>query len=93
MKGPAAADAPTVATREIVAMPPEVDPTAVVETALGELRERARQPHVHTAALAVDPLSWTVIRFTLWRRRSAEIDTEWWQVLHLSNPHFDEILG
>jgi hypothetical protein len=92
LQGPAATGAPTLATREFVVMPPDIDPTIVVERARDELRERAKQQHVHTVALAVDPLSWTIVRFTLWRQRAADATTEWWQVLHLSTPHFRDIL-
>jgi hypothetical protein len=93
LRGEAAKAAPILATRIIEPMPADCDPVGPVEKALGELRSRARQEGVHTTALAVDPLNWSILHFTLWSERDAEADGTRYQVLHLSTPHLDEIAG
>ncbi|HEV2676787.1 MAG TPA: DUF4865 family protein, partial [Aliidongia sp.] len=91
-RGRAAATAPTMATRVLQPMR-DGDPAPAVEQALDEMRQRAGHPDVHTTALAVDPHSWALVHFTLWRERVAAVRDPWYQVLHLSTPHLHEIAG
>ncbi|GAA3092886.1 hypothetical protein GCM10020001_005380 [Nonomuraea salmonea] len=46
---------------------------------------------MHTAALAVDPHHWQLVRFVLWAETSAQDAdaTERYEVLHLSAPALD----
>ncbi|WP_395673747.1 DUF4865 family protein [Inquilinus sp.] len=92
LAGPDRGGVPRHATRHIVPMPAEADPTSPVAEAVADLRRRARQPGVHTAALAVDPRSWELVRFTLWTDPAAAKDSTLYQVLHLSTPYLGEII-
>ncbi|MEU3771805.1 DUF4865 family protein [Streptomyces sp. NPDC032472] len=93
--GPARTAPPRAASRRLTAVPCDADPdrtglglTALVEREAEELRQLARQEGVHTAALAVDPHHWQLLRFVLWAETSApdEDATERYEVLHLSAP-------
>ncbi|RLU87545.1 DUF4865 domain-containing protein [Streptomyces griseocarneus] len=86
--GPAQDIAPRTASRHVTSLPADEDPTAAVRSALDGLRRTARHPDVHTTALAVDPLRWQLLRFTLWRDAvpAGEPATERYEVLHLSEP-------
>jgi len=48
-------------------------------------------PGVHCTALAVDPLSWEFVHFTLWADQAPETSGLRYEVLHTSTPHFDDI--
>ena len=74
---------PRAATRRITALP---DDLTGERRALDEL---AASPDVHTAALAVDPRTWELVRFTLWAEDAP--DDAAYQVLHLSSPHLTDI--
>ncbi|GHC54599.1 DUF4865 family protein [Streptomyces cinnamoneus] len=92
--GPARAAAPRAASRRLTPLPAGADPAALVEDALGELRDLARTEGVHTAALALDPRHWQLLRFVLWETAvpaTAGTQDERYEVLHLSAPHLDAI--
>ncbi|MGW2600677.1 DUF4865 family protein [Streptomyces klenkii] len=87
--GPArgAGAAPRAASRRLTPLPAEGLAEAVAaETAA--LRELASRDGVHTAALAVDPHHWQLLRFVLWAEAvpPGEDVTERYEVLHLSAP-------
>jgi hypothetical protein len=44
--------------------------------------------NVHTAAVAVDPATWELVRFVLWRHEPEEAGTRY-EVRHLSTPELD----
>jgi hypothetical protein len=90
LPGGARGQAPVLATRSVEPMA-EGDPQALVAQALQQLRRRADHPAVHTTALAVDPLGWSMVHFTLWRERVPEATGTRFQVLHLSTPHLHEL--
>ena len=86
-RGPAFASTPRAATRRTQPVPPGIDPTSFVARELGSLREHAAVPGVHSAALAVDPRLWELIRFTLWEHSAPRQDGDIrYEVLHLSSP-------
>jgi len=60
---------------------------ADLDAEIADLAELARRDDVHTTALVVDPLSWELIRVTLWAERGPGR----YEVLHTSAPHLDEI--
>ncbi|RZQ64603.1 DUF4865 family protein [Amycolatopsis suaedae] len=62
--------------------------TTLIEREAQQLRRLATQDGVHTAALAVDPHHWHLLRFVLWADSPAgdEYATEHYEVLHLSSP-------
>lgn len=92
--GPARGAAPRAASRRrtpLSANDPGLTGTGLTEEIRGELtalRELAGHDEVHTAALAVDPHHWELVRFVLWRDFPAPLDNdaEHYEVLHLSAP-------
>jgi hypothetical protein len=80
----------TTATRTLTTLPPDIDPATALTTELAGLRTDAEHPDVHTAALAVDPYAWQLMRFTLWRDHPADDVGERYQVLHLSTPRLPD---
>ncbi|HWK47894.1 MAG TPA: DUF4865 family protein, partial [Stellaceae bacterium] len=92
-QGPAWGSAPAQATRLIEPIAADADPTAAVEAARGQMRRRANLPGVHSSALAIDPLSWSLVHFTLWRDAVHKTSGIRYQVLHLSMPEWDAIVA
>ncbi|MEV8632977.1 DUF4865 family protein [Streptosporangium sp. NPDC051023] len=91
--GPARAAAPRAASRRLTPLPADPDTTGLgLTTRIGEeveeLHALARHGGVHTAALAVDPYHWRLLRFVLWQDAvpREEETTERYEVLHLSAP-------
>ncbi|MFE7561578.1 DUF4865 family protein [Kitasatospora sp. NPDC057500] len=87
-RGPADG-APATATRRIERFPEDTDPAEAVEQALAALPDH---PDLHTAAVAVDPHRWELLRFALWR--AAAPDTapgSRYRVHHLSSPELDRL--
>lgn len=77
--------------RETIALPEQADRAAAHAQAQADSRERATQPHVLATWIALDPLAWRSVRFTL----LAELDdaahtpdahTATYEVLHLAQP-------
>jgi hypothetical protein len=93
--GPARAAIPKAASRRLTPIPADSDSdsdgtglAALIEQEVEELRVLARREDVHTAALAIDPQHWQLMRFALWKDTVAleEAATERYEVLHLSAP-------
>jgi Domain of unknown function (DUF4865) len=88
--GPARATTPRAASRRLTAVPAGAgtDLPALISQEVSRLRDLAHRDGVHTAALAVDPDRWELLRFVLWADTSApdEDATERYEVLHLSSP-------
>jgi hypothetical protein len=91
--GPAAQSRPMRATRLVEPFAPDIDPASVVDLAKDEMARRARQPGVHTTAIAIDPQSWKIVHFTLWTDIAMDVPGIRYEVLHLSVPHLQEILS
>jgi hypothetical protein len=89
-RGRSAGSMPATASRRITALPqPTSDDAAVsIDDAMAELNALAERPDVHTAALAFDPHTWQLLRFTLWTNRvpADAKANECYEVLHLSEP-------
>ncbi|MGW7580363.1 DUF4865 family protein [Kitasatospora sp. NPDC054768] len=84
-----AAAPPTTATRETVRLPESADPAEAVERALADL---PTHPALHSAAVAVDPSRWELLRFALWHGPAPEDEPGVrYQVLHLSRPELDRL--
>ncbi|GAA2134857.1 DUF4865 family protein [Kitasatospora kazusensis] len=75
---------PRTATRRTEALPEGADPAAATARALAEL---AGRPGLHSAAVALDPDRWELLRFALWHDTAPDDhrDTRY-EVLHLSRP-------
>ncbi|WP_242893172.1 DUF4865 family protein [Actinomadura litoris] len=93
--GPARAALPQAASRRLTSIPsdPDLDGTGLglselIEWEVGQLRRLSGHDGIHTAALAVDPQHWQLVRFVVWADSSApdEEATEHYEVLHLSAP-------
>ncbi|MFI1994463.1 DUF4865 family protein [Actinoplanes sp. NPDC020271] len=82
LAGPGREVAPLAASRRLTPVGTDLDQE------LSQLRDIARLDGVHTAALAVDPDRWELLRFVLWAgTAAADHDaTERYEVLHLSSP-------
>ncbi|MEV6201930.1 DUF4865 family protein [Streptomyces sp. NPDC051771] len=98
--GPARTAAPASASRRLTAIPSDMDPdgtglglSAFIEREVEHLRQLRDHEGVHTAALAVDPHHWQLMRFVVWADSSApeEEGTERYEVLHLSAPGLGEL--
>ena len=93
--GPARAGVPQAASRRITALGEEGDPPGSglalaeqIARETQELEDLARREGVHTAALAVDPQHWRLLRFVVWQDAvpAQEEFTQRYEVLHLSAP-------
>ncbi|GAB2771414.1 DUF4865 family protein [Streptomyces daliensis] len=88
--GPARGAVPRAAERRTWVLPPGEDVGAHAGAALDGLRELARQPGVHTAALGLDPHRWELVRFVLRDGTTAPGEGDgngedaYYEVLHLS---------
>jgi hypothetical protein len=91
LAGPARGEAPRIATRRVEPIAADIDPAAVVAEAVADLERYARARGVHTAALAIDPRSWELVRFTLWSEAAPAEEGEAYQVLYLSTPELSAI--
>ncbi|WP_116246372.1 DUF4865 family protein [Nocardiopsis sp. FIRDI 009] len=96
--GPARGSTPRWATRRLTEVPTGSDTTGTgtaeaVRREIDAVCELARHDGVHTAALAVDPERWRLVRFVLWRDAAGEPDdaAERYEVLHLSAPHLNDL--
>ena len=87
---------PRAASRRLTQIPADSDPdgtglglAALIEREVQKLGILARRDDVHTAALAVDPHHWQLMRFALWNDTIAPgeaASAERYEVLHLSTP-------
>ncbi|WP_116199058.1 DUF4865 family protein [Amycolatopsis circi] len=87
LAGPARATSPKFATKRGRLLPDSGE----IERELDELAQLSRNPAVHTTALAVDPLRWEAVRFTLWTTAPTEDTDVRYRVLHLSRPNIDQL--
>jgi hypothetical protein len=100
LAGPARTEAPKAASRRLTPLPADPDHdatglglTALIEQETVELKALAQRDDVHTAALAIDPRHWELLRFVLWADTVPldEEATERYEVLHLSAPGLAEL--
>ncbi|MFF1869754.1 DUF4865 family protein [Kitasatospora herbaricolor] len=86
--GPAVDAVPLSATRRTERIPEGTDPAEAVERALAELPE---DDALHSAAVAVDPARWELLRTALWRDGPPERAGTRYQLLHLSRPGLHDL--
>jgi Domain of unknown function (DUF4865) len=93
--GPARDTTPRTASRRLTVLPTDPDPedtglalSGRIEREIEELGTLAQRGDVHTAALAVDPGTWQLVRFVLWEGAvpAGHDATERYEVLHLTAP-------
>jgi hypothetical protein len=82
-----------LATKRIESIVPDVDPAEAILAARANLVDRARDPGVNLAALAVDPRTWELVHFTLWSRDPPEDAGTRYQVLYLSTPGIASVVS
>ncbi len=92
--GPASAELPGWATLHSSPIPPHVDPAPFVANATQEARIASQESGAHTTAVAVDPVNWKLIRFSLRTEcPGPNPDVEIFSVLHLSRPGHEKLTG
>ncbi|MEK2489706.1 DUF4865 family protein [Kitasatospora purpeofusca] len=80
---------PVAATRLTERLPEGADPAEAVERALAELPDH---PDLHTAAVALDPARWELLRIALWGAAApAGTPGTRYRVHHLSSPELDRL--
>ncbi|WHT17118.1 DUF4865 family protein [Crossiella sp. CA-258035] len=88
--GPAHADSPISATTELTTLR-TAEPGTAVQAAIADLTAHAATPGVHCTALAIDPRTWELLRYTLWCAEPPAEAGVHFQVLHLSRPELDQL--
>ncbi|MCX4756735.1 DUF4865 family protein [Kitasatospora purpeofusca] len=87
--GSAGPPGPVAATRLTERLPEGADPAEAVERALAELPDH---PDLHTAAVALDPARWELLRIALWQAVApAGTPGTRYRVHHLSSPELDRL--
>ncbi|WP_181772084.1 DUF4865 family protein [Amycolatopsis pittospori] len=90
-EGPAFGTPPVAAGKHVEPIPAEADPVTFLGEALDGLREHLRIDGAHSGALAVDPHTWQVVRYSLWSGEAPKSDEVRYTILHLSSPHLDKL--
>ncbi len=90
-EGPAFDTPPLAAGKHVERIPVETDPVEFLGAALDGLREHVRQEGAHSGALAVDPHTWELVRYSLWHQEAPTSDEVRYRILHLSSPHLSEL--
>lgn len=91
-RGPAVDITPRQASCSTWRLPFGEPPARAVGQAVVELTGAAGRPGVHSAALAIDPHRWELLRLTLWQDEAPpEPGAERYDVLHLSRPGLDAL--
>lgn len=84
--GPARDTVPHAAVVSTSTMEPFADPQPVAEQGARWLTDQLGREHLHSAVVALDPRTWQVVHFTLWKEAPADEDGARFEVLHLSQP-------
>lgn len=90
-EGPAFGTPPVAAGKHVEQVPAETDPVEFLGEALDGLREHVRQDGAHSGVLAVDPRTWQLVRYSLWRDEAPKSDEVRYRILHLSSPQLGEL--
>ena len=90
-RGPASAEAPVFATREVRALPDDVAPGDALARELGA--PGPAEDGWHSEAHAVDPSRWELVRFVLWSAVPGRVPAGCtpFDVLHASTPHLADL--
>ncbi len=87
VSGPAANDMPRLATRETMAIAPDVDLAIAAATARTASRKMASAPGLHSQFVGLDTESWQWLRFSLWcTSLPPTVGGERFEVLYLAMP-------
>lgn len=85
-RGPEFGAAPVVAHKQLRTIGPDTPPAAEIASALAEAEARAQQPGTHSVAVAIDTVSWQLVRLSLLTEPAEDARVQQYQVLHLSAP-------
>lgn len=94
LAGPGRDTVPAAASRRLTGLPADADPHDTglglaerIDREISQLADIAARDSVHTAALAIDPSTWRLVRFVLGREDALDEEaTERYEVLHVSSP-------
>ena len=86
-RGPDYRATPTTATRKITDLEHDTD----VNVALTAARSTSEQRGLHSSALAIDPTSWQLVRFSLWQADAPADTGVRYEIGHLSRPMIDQL--
>jgi len=87
VSGPAANDVPRFATRETMAIAPDVDLAVAVPEARAASRTMASTPGLHSQFVGLDTESWQWLRLSLWcTPPPSTVGGERFEVLYLAMP-------
>ncbi|WP_424921898.1 DUF4865 family protein [Streptomyces sp. wa1] len=85
-EGPDPEARPRTAVRRRERIGDDVRPAAAMEAALEESHRLADTPGAVATALALDPLHWELLHFSLWEHEPPRMPGDRYEVLHLSAP-------
>jgi hypothetical protein len=83
--------APEFATRSVELIAADAEVGDVAERAVAELGDHVKDGNAHSAAIAIDPRRWELVRFTLWRSMPAAGAGVSYRVLHVSAPGLSDL--
>lgn len=89
--GPAFGDLPRAASRSTTRLSAEnslEDAFGLAMTGVERLRLAAG---MHSTALALDPMNWEIMQFTLWTEAAPDTGGIGYEVLHTSTPHLNDL--
>ncbi len=90
--GAAIGSPPRSATRHVELIAPTTDLRTLRDTETVRSRDTTTASTVHSRTTAVDPVTWQVVRFTLWTDAvdsRTDDDQRVYEVLHVSRPRLD----
>lgn len=90
-RGPSHATAPREATRQTLHLDPESDLRRDIAEAEADTRRARETADLHSVALALDPKSWQLVRFSFWDKSALDGDEVSYEVRHVSAPMLDRL--
>lgn len=89
--GPARDATPQGASRSTIRVLEDTTPNDAVAAALKDVQADRQTEGVHCTALAADPATWELVRFTLWADRAPDAHGTRYEVLHTSSPQLHDL--
>lgn len=90
-RGPARDAAARMATRTTSRIPADTPVGDAIDAALAEVDGSAHAAGVHCTALAIDPLHWEIVHFTVWAGPVPDVAGVRYEVLHTSSPQIQDL--
>jgi len=89
--GPAFGNPPRTASRSTRRLPAETSLEDAISLAMAGVAGLRRAAGMHSTALALDPLSWEFVQFTLWSDPAPDDGGIRYEVLHTSTPQLNSL--